>query len=303
AARARSAIVAQLLAARRAQLGEAQTPVARLLAALQSLARRPTVVAIAQPGSVDDLVHVRAVLGGALPVVRARTGVVRAEIEQTRRLQASAALAASALRDSRAQLESDRVALARLEAAHRQRSQALGRHAIGESDRALALGEQARDLVDQLSARDLAQATATDLAQLDGPLPRPVATAAAMARPSGAYRLPVGGRLVTGLDEVSAAGVRSRGLTFAVEPRAPVRAPAGGTVRYARQFRDFGMIVIIDHGDGWTSLLTGLGRLAVTPGQAVAAGAMLGRAGVGDDAAVTVELRRCGRPMDIVALL
>jgi septal ring factor EnvC (AmiA/AmiB activator) len=303
AARARSAIVAQLLVARRAELGEAQTPVARLLAALQSLARRPTVVAIAQPGSVDDLVHVRAVLGGALPVVRARTGAVRAEIEQTRRLQASAALAARALRDSRAQLESDRVALARLEAAHRARSQALGRHAIGESDLALALGELARDLVDQLSARDLAQVTAADLAQLDGPLPRPVTTAAAAARPSGAYRLPVGGRLVTGLDEVSAAGVRARGLTFAVEPRAPVRAPAGGTVRYARRFRDFGMIVIIDHGAGWTSLLTGLGRLAVTPGQAVAAGTVLGRAGDGDDAAVTVELRRRGRPMDIVALL
>lgn len=304
AAQARGAIVGRLLTAQQQALGTAQAPVARLLAALIALARRPTVVAIAQPGSVDDLVHVRAVLGGALPVVRAKTQEVRARIARTHALQSDAALAAAALRRGRAQLESDRVALARLEAEHRRRSQALGRNAMSESDRALALGERARDLVDLLDAGDAAQATAADLATLPGPLPRPLAPGAtAPALPAGVYRLPVRGRLVTGLDEISDAGVRSRGLTFAAASGAPVVAPAAGIVRYARSFRGYGVIVIIDHADGWTTLVTGLARAQVARGRSIAAGDPIGVAGRGEDPRVTVELRRRGRPVDIAALL
>jgi len=304
AAQARRAIVGRLLADQQATLGTAQAPVARLLAALVALARRPTVAAIAQPGSVDDLVHVRAVLGGALPVVQARTDAVRRAIARTRALQSSASLAAAALRQGRAQLEADRTALAQLEAAHRRRSQTLGRDAIGESDRALALGERARDLVDSLGEGDVAQATAADLATLAGPLPRPLAPGASVPPPiRNVYRLPVRGRLVTGLGEISDAGVRSRGLTFAVAAAAPVIAPAAGLVRYARSFRGYGMIVILDHADGWTSLVTGLGAVQVRVGQRVAAGAPIGTARTGEDPRVTVELRRGGRPMDIAALL
>ncbi|WP_380785538.1 murein hydrolase activator EnvC family protein [Sphingomonas sp. R86521] len=304
AAQARVAIVDRLLAAQRTRLGTAQAPVARLLAALESLARRPTIVAIAQPGSVDDLVHVRAVLGSALPVVRARTAGVRAELAETRRLQDSATLAATALRDGRIRLESDRVALAQLEAVHRQRSQAFGRGALDESDRAVALGERARDLVDGMAEAGTADATAASLAGLPGPLPRPVAAGTIWpAPPHGIYRLPVAGRLVTGFDEVSDAGVRSRGLTLATAAGAGVAAPAAGIVRYARRFRGYGVIVILDHGDGWTSLVTGLARVVVAPGQQVALGAALGTAPAGDDPRVTVELRRRGRPMDAAALI
>lgn len=304
AARARRAIIGRLLAAQQQALGRQQAPVARLLAALVALARRPTVAALARPGSVDDLVHVRAVLGGALPVVRARTDAVRGAIVRTRALEGSAALAAAALRQGRARLEADRIALARLEATHRARAGALDRDAMSESDRALALGERARDLVDSLGEGDVAQATAAELAALPGPLPRPLAPGAPLPPTlRGVYRLPVRGRLVTGLDEVSDAGVRSRGLTFAVAPGAPVVAPADGVVRYARPFRGYGVIVIIDHADGWTSLVTGLAAAQVRRGERVAAGTHIGSAAGGEEPRVTVELRRRGRPMDIAALL
>ncbi len=302
-ASARVTLVERLLSDQRAKLGHAQAPVARLLAALESLARRPTIVAVAQPGSVDDLVHVRAVLGSALPVVRQRTEAVRTELAETRRLQASATLAAKALADSRARLENDRISLATLEAHHRQRSQSLGRGALSESDRALALGERARDLVDGMAATTNAKATAASLIALAGPIPRPIAPGTTLpAPPSGVYRTPVAGKLVTGFDEVSDAGVRSRGLTFATAPRARVVAPAAGTVRYARRFRDYGTIVIIDHADGWTSLITGLAAATAKPGDRVAMGAPLGTA-PSEDPRITVELRRQGRPVDVASLM
>ncbi len=302
-ASARVTLVERLLSDQRAKLGRAQAPVARLLAALESLARRPTIVAVAHPGSVDDLVHVRAVLGSALPVVRQRTEAVRTELAETRRLQASATLAAKALADGRARLENDRIALATLEARHRQRSQSLGRGALGESDRALALGERARDLVDGMAATTNAKATAASLIALAGPIPRPIAPGTTPpAPPSGVYRMPVAGRLVTGFDEVSDAGVRSRGLTFATAPSARVVAPAAGTIRYARRFRDYGVIVIVDHADGWTSLVTGLAATSAKPGDRVTMGAPLGTA-PRQDPRITVELRRRGRPVDVASLI
>ncbi|KQS49403.1 MULTISPECIES: murein hydrolase activator EnvC family protein [unclassified Sphingomonas] len=302
-ASARVTLVERLLSDQRAKLGRAQAPVARLLAALESLARRPTIVAVAQPGSVDDLVHVRAVLGSALPVVRQRTEAVRTELAETRRLQTSATLAAKALSDGRARLESDRIALATLEARHRQRSRSLGRGALSESDRALALGERARDLVDGMAATTNAKATAASLIALAGPIPRPIAPGTTRPAPlRGVYRTPVAGRLVTGFDEVSDSGVRSRGLTFATAPRARVVAPAAGTVRYARRFRDYGTIVIIDHADGWTTLVTGLASTIAKPGNRVTMGTTIGTA-PSEDPRITVELRRRGRPVDVAALI
>lgn len=304
AARARVAVVNDLLRAQRARLSEAQAPAARLLAALQSLARRPAVAAVAQPGSVDDLVHLRAVLGGALPVIEARATAVRQEVYRTERLQADAALAARALRDARGKLEVERVALAKLEASYRTRAQALGRDAISESDRALALGERARDIVDRLAAEGQAQVAGETLATLPGPLPRPVRASAAPGQTASvAYRLPIAGRLTTGFDAVSPSGVRSRGLSFVVRPGAVAVAPAAGRVRFARPYRGYGVVVVIDHGEGWSTTLTGLGSAQVSLGTAVAAGTRVGQAATGEQPEVTVELRRRGRPVDITALL
>ncbi len=299
AARARVAIVAQLLARQRGELGERQAPIARLIAALASLARRPAAAAIVQPGSVTDLVHLRAVLGSALPAIRRETANLRGELAQTRALQASATLAAASLDSGRRTLLAERRSLAALRARHAAAAVQLDRDAMAQSDRAIAMGEEARDIVDRLSTLGETTATLEELAQLAGP---PRATAVAKS-PSTAYRLPVRGRLVTGLGEVSDNGVRARGLTFAVHARAPVAAPAAGRVIFARPFRGFGTIVILDHGSGWNSLVTGLGRAAVARGATVAAGQPIGRAPGGEQPHVTVELRRRGQPMDMTALI
>lgn len=310
AAQARVALVGRAVAAQRARLAQQQGPAARLLAALQSLAARPPLVALAQPGSVDDLVHVRAVLGSALPVVRARTAAIRDELDRTRALEVGAARAAAALRDGRTRLEDSRLALVRLEAEQRLRARGLGRNALYESDRALALGERARDIVGTMaSARDAA-AVAAELATLPGPLPRPDATTYATPAPAPTriYRLPAAGRIVTGFGEVSDTGVRSRGLTLATAAGATVTAPAAGRVVFAGRFRDYGRVVVIDHGQGWSSALTGLGATAVIRGDRVGAGDAIGRAGSGDDMGgegprVTVELRRRGRPVEPAPLI
>jgi septal ring factor EnvC (AmiA/AmiB activator) len=306
AASARVTLVDRLLGDQQARLAAQQGPIARLIAALCSLAQRPDAVSVMQPGSVGDLVHVRAVIGSTLPLVRARTEGLRADLNNTRRLRTDAALAARSLTEGRRRLESNRIALARLEAEHRLKSQDLSRSALAESDRAIGLGERARDLVDNMQETTNASATATALAALSGPLPRPGdATDPPLSWTGGTapYRVPVTGKLVTGFGEVSSdAGVTSRGLTWAVPGGADIAAPAAGKIVFAGPFRDYGKIVVIDHGGGWSTVLIGLGSLSVATGQRIGQGALLGAAPQGEDRQVTAELRRKGRPVDPVAL-
>lgn len=298
AAEARVALLDRLLARQRTAFAERQRPALELVAALQAMARRPAVLALAQPGSAQDLVHVRATLASLLPAIRARSAAVRADLARSRALHAAAARALAELRQRRANLESRRLAALQLESSHRLRAMAFGRDALVESDRALALGEKARDLAADQDRSESAAQVRADLLPLAGPLPRPGAEAGRVPGPAP-YRLPVQGALVTGFGELSPSGVRARGLTFAVRPGAAVRAPAAGTIAYAAPFAGYGEVVILDHGKGWTSLVSGLAALAVRPGARVAQGMSLGTAGP----RVTVELRRRGQPLDLTQLL
>ena len=74
-------------------------------------------------------------------------------------------------------------------------------------------------------------------------------------------------------------------------------APGAGRVAYAGPYRGYGRIVIVEHANGWTSLVTGLGTLDVAVGQAVTAGSPLGLAPA-QRGEVTLELRRGGEPVN-----
>jgi septal ring factor EnvC (AmiA/AmiB activator) len=302
-ARARVGLAARLLGEQRRRLTERQQGIVRLIAAIQSLARRPAALALARPGSTDDIVHARAVLGTMVPVIRQRTAAIRREIAGSQRLRAAAGQSVDALSRSRATLETRRIELARLESTQRLRAERLGRVALGESDRAIALGERARDLIDQMAEDDRAQAVLGDLMALPDPLPRPGKGQAQAMSVAPIFRVPAMGRVVTGYGGVSSAGVRARGTTLATAPSTIVVAPAQGQVSHAAGFRSYGGVVIVDHGAGWTTLLSGLDTLSVRAGQQVAAGQPLGRMAAGGTPELTVELRRRGRPVDWLSLI
>lgn len=313
AGEARMALVRRRLDTHQARLAEARQPLLALTATLQQLSRQPPLTVLAQPGSLTDMVHARAVLETALPVIEARTVGVRRELAALRQVRAQAATALAALSSSRRQLTARRSELTRLENEGRLHSRQLMGSARLEADRALGLGEKARDIVDLMEELEVDSDRRADLASLAGPVPRPSNPEnPAMAAPDTApaarnlaassYRLPVVGRIVTGLGEITDSGVRSRGLTIAAQPGGQVVAPADGRVVFAGTYRDYGKILIIDHGGGWTTLLTGMIGLSASVGDEVDAGSPVGRAG-SQQSRITVELRRAGRPVDIAAML
>ncbi|ETI65434.1 metalloendopeptidase [Sphingobium sp. C100] len=311
AAQARIAIIARMQRVQSARLAAKQEPVVRLTAALQMMARRPLALALVQPGSVTDAVHLRAVLGQVLPVIEQRTAGLRAELAQSRGLRAKAQQAADALNQAQQDRRQQQTQLAALESRKRIAAQDYRANAGLESDRALALGERARDIVDLMDRLEEAGDLRARLAALSGPLLRPArpdeAGAPAPEREAATggpppYRLPVIGQLVTGMGEVNDSGVRSRGLTLVTQPGAQAIAPTAGRVAFAGPYRDYGQILIIDHGQGWTTLITGLHRVTAQVGDSVRQGDPVGITGA-DRPNVTVELRRNGRPVDIVPLV
>lgn len=303
AAETRIRIIENLRAEQRARLAERQEPVVRLTAALQTMARRPPALALVQPGSLDEVVHVRSLLAATLPIIRARTATLRREIRAGTALREQAQLAVASLVAGQEELKKQRLALARLEAGERRRSQSLAGAALFESDRALAFSEEARDLTQQMGTLRYQSQVRRSLAELPGPVLRPgEAPATAAPQRAPAYLLPVDGRLVSGTGELSDAGVHARGLTFETRSYAPVVSPAAGRVSYAGPFRGYDGIVIIEHRGGLTTLITNLGQLTVRAGDLVRRGQPLGRAS-GGRPRVTVELRRAGRPVPIAPLV
>ena len=284
-AQARVALAEQGLARRRA-------PLAALLAGLATMGRQPPLLTLADHGSVDEMVRVRALLDSTMPVIQQRSAALTAELAARRKLASAADSARAELASDREQLTVRQRQFAELEAKASARAARLSGEAFGAGDRVLASGEALEAAGSESAERLAGQATARALASLDFAPPRPVRGDSALPPLDFAYSLPVDAPLLDGLGTVDRAGIVSRGLSFDTGRGRPVAVPADGTIAFAAPFRGQDGLVIIDHGGGWASLL--LGVASDRPrGARVKRGEPLGRT-LGT---IGVELRRNGRPV------
>jgi len=119
--------------------------------------------------------------------------------------------------------------------------------------------------------------------------------------PMGPMRLPVQGSLLAGFGGSMPDGHRSDGLLIAGTVGSEVRAVAAGRVAYADWLKGYGLLLIIDHGNGWMSLYAFNDSLLKNVGDAVKtddAIATLGRSGGQASPALYFELRQNGQPKD-----
>jgi septal ring factor EnvC (AmiA/AmiB activator) len=223
-------------------------------------------------------------------------------------LQAKAELANRALKANQAELGRRRAALAKLEASQVLASREASGAADREADRALALREEARDLSALVGELGKAGALRETLAALPGPVLRPAQPGQAQTAPdaqpaaaaTGAPRgliLPVAGRLVAGFGGSLPGQPVSRGIALAAPAQAQIVAPAAGRVAFAGPFQGYGQIVIIEHGGGWVSLITGLVDLNCRVGQNLVTGSPIGRLGA-KNGVITFELRQNGQAVN-----
>ncbi len=114
----------------------------------------------------------------------------------------------------------------------------------------------------------------------------------------GQLPLPVQGPLTRRFGEARGGELRWNGWLIGAAAGAAVRAIAHGRVAYADWLRGYGMLLILDHGDGVMSLYGHNESLLHQVGDWVAAGdeiAIVGQSG-GGEPGLYFELRRDGRP-------
>ncbi|NNJ94165.1 MAG: peptidoglycan DD-metalloendopeptidase family protein [Halobacteria archaeon] len=118
----------------------------------------------------------------------------------------------------------------------------------------------------------------------------------------GKLSWPVTGRVTRNYGEKLGVGdARSRGLTIATRADTDVHAIAKGRVAFADWLRGFGLLMIIEHGDGYMSLYGRNNSLYKGVGEWVERGEVIaaaGNSGGQRNSALYLELRRNGRPVD-----
>ncbi|NJM56754.1 MAG: peptidoglycan DD-metalloendopeptidase family protein [Synechococcales cyanobacterium RU_4_20] len=96
------------------------------------------------------------------------------------------------------------------------------------------------------------------------------------------------------------------GIDFAVDYETSIGAAAGGVVIYADWYGGYGNAVILDHGDGITTLYAHNNELTVSPGQAVQPGQVVSRSGstgLSTGPHLHFEVRQNGEPVDPMGYL
>lgn len=117
----------------------------------------------------------------------------------------------------------------------------------------------------------------------------------------GALPIPARGKIITKYGEQKARGISAKGITVASRNRAQVISPFDGNVIFSGPFRGYGNMIIIEHGDGYLSLLSGLETLSVELGQMVLAGEPIGQMPSSGVSELYIEIRKNNQPINPVA--
>lgn len=250
-----------------------------------------------------------------------RIAALRGELAGLESLEREIADRRQALERAR---EDQRAQVAALERDRRERAQAvatLDKRYRDRSAREQALGRDAKSL-ERLLARLRAAAAKAEAerkaaaarearrqASPGGGNPArraPAQVARAAPIQVGGLGWPLSGSLLAGFGGRMPDGRSSQGVLIGAAAGSPIRAVADGTVVFAEWMTGYGMILIVDHGNGAMSLYAHCDALLKEAGAAVRRGdavATVGNSGGQGQPALYFELRRNGQPVNPTGFL
>jgi len=269
------------------------------LAALQRLSLRPTAALIVSPGDPNDVIRSGLLLRTAVPQIAVQTKALRRQLAEIASLRSEMAAKRGELQTASVALSHQQDRLAHLAAAKKRAFKQTEGAQKSAQKRIAKLTAEAKSLEELLERLNRGARATPRLKPQTGAAPgRPEDKLSSTPRlpPISAARgkltQPAQGVIVRGFGERTTTGSKTRGVTWQTRQAAIVVAPWEGRVVFAGPFRSFGRILIIDHGEGYHSLIAGLERLDAEIDQWVLAGEPVGVAG-GETA--NNSLKRGGR--------
>jgi murein hydrolase activator len=172
------------------------------------------------------------------------------------------------------QLAVEEAALAELEERQREELSRLERARVERRGVLASLREESRSREQNLRRLRSQQAALEKLLrELRRTIERlpPVDDSRGFARTRGRLGWPVAGRLLARFGQTRAGGLKWDGVLIAAARGAPVRAVARGRVVYADWLAGLGLLVIVDHGEGYLSLYGHNEQIFKKVGETVAA--------------------------------
>jgi septal ring factor EnvC (AmiA/AmiB activator) len=311
---------------------------AGVLAALERMARFPAEALIAQPLTPSDTVRSAILLRAAVPLIEGRAQNLRSELAALADTRRAIAASKAELAAATGELEKERRRLDQLatrrdavlgrtraeseKAAARVAALAGEAHSLKElferleKERAerqrreeeTRAAETRRRAEEEEKRRRAAPKEASPAPSRQAAVPpaRPPAhatrppTGRPISQARGTLPFPARGRIVSQYGQALETGLTQKGIVIEARSGAQVVAPYNGQVVFAGPFRGYGQLLIIEHGEGYHSLLAGMGRIDGLIGQWVVAGEPVGVMGRPDDGkpALYVEFRRNGQPIN-----
>ncbi len=281
-----------------------EAALAALLPVMQRLSRQPAASMLAVPASPTDAIRGVLVLQGIAAEIEDDARTVHAQAQQVAMLQTQTLSQQAVLTASVASQQKAEDALnQQIAAAHGAETSDLDTAASAAAAEAAATANvhNLQSIVNKLQLQERMEAAA---ARVPPPEPPPEATGNVLA----ATGAPVAGRIVQAYGAATVAGP-AVGIVYRAAPGARVAAPCSGPVLYANPFHNYGLLVILDCGNHYDAVLSGMQHLDVTAGQSLARGQPIGQM-QGYDASnpaaepmLYVELRRNGTPVDPTAWL
>lgn len=188
--------------------------------------------------------------------------------------------------------EARRAELAKLEGARRKRGKVLADLKAESRNRTQTLDRLRRE---QAGLEQL-------LKQLRRAIEKfPVDSNDAFAKLRGKLAWPVTGKVLSKFGQQRAGGVKWDGMLIGTERGSPVRAVYHGRVVFADWLPGLGLLMIVDHGEGYLSLYGHNERIFKAVGERVVAGdtlATAGDSGGSNRSQLYFEIRKAGRPID-----
>jgi septal ring factor EnvC (AmiA/AmiB activator) len=235
------------------QLSEARGREARLLSALQIYTRNPPPALLMSPRKANDAVMAAIIMQAITPELKKRTDVLIRQNADLINLRRQSALQNEALLVSDSDISDQRSQIEKL---------------ISQK---MALEDQLLNQADQMQAQALELKTHEDRMRGAAPL-RGLLDMLHPDNDRGHLQPPVVGDLIQTFGQDGA-----RGVTYAAEPGSQVIAPAEGEVEFVGPVESYGQVVILNIGNNYRAVVTGIGRVYVDKGQTVALHEPLGR--------------------------
>jgi len=298
----------EILEAREETLQQAvdrrDTQMQQLLMALERLALRPSDAVILQPRTSADAVRSAILLRTAVPEVRKSAMELKNDLAELQIVRISIITEQEKISANAKQLLSEQKRLGRLHAEKGFMQKNLIARSSKSAEQNQFLAQSAKNLRDLLEKLKTARTKPVPPQTAVSPKIRiKDSSKSPTEQPSfnkarGSMPYPVAGQLTTPYGNDSDSGNHRKGITIATRGGASVLAVYDGVIAFSGPFRGYGELLIIEHSEGYHSLLAGMSRIESTVGQRVFAGEPVGVMEQEGSPSLYVELRRDGEPIN-----